>query len=461
MKRFSENFLNKWIAKGRKKPLVVRGARQVGKSTLVRQFAKAKGLSLCEINLERHPTLDSLFKTLDPSRIIQELSLLVKKKILLPNSLLFLDEIQATPHALQALRYFYEDFPDLSVIAAGSLLEFSLSKHQLSMPVGRIEYLHLGPMSFEEYLHACEEFELIERLNHFSFKTTFPQTAHSQLLQRYREYLFVGGMPEVVQTYLINQDWQEVSDKHIALLDTFKDDFSKYAKQKDLLRLHHVFQFIPKAVGHKVKYSTISKEETSKTIREVISLLIKARLFFPVYHSSCSGIPLSAIEDLNIYKLLFLDVGLMNASCGLDWLALSKMDPIELINKGATAEQYIGQHLAYRSKGRQSPHLNYWLRGRKTANAECDYVLSHGDWVIPVEVKAGKTGRLKSLHQFAIEKGNRLAIRFDLNPPSIQSIKQDLRQADHVQTATYSLLSLPTYMVGQVDRLITRIRTES
>lgn len=455
MKRFAEAQLQKWFGKKRRKPLVVRGARQVGKSTLIRQFAAKHELALHEINLERHIHLDDVFKTLDIDVILKELEAICGVNIQKSGSLLFLDEIQATPHAIQALRYFYEDRPDIPVIAAGSLLEFTLSDHQYSMPVGRIEYYHLGPMTFKEFLSEIEP-GLVQYISKFDFETGIPVSAHRKLLKRQREYLFVGGMPEAVLAYGETGSLLDVSEVHASIVDTYQDDFSKYAKQKDLALLRTVFRFIPRSVGKKVKYSNISREHRSKNLKMCIELLTNARICHQVFHSNCSGIPLDADISSKTYKLIFMDVGLVNHMCGVDWIMIQAMDERNLINEGAVAEQFIGQHLLHTDG--KAPRLCYWLRESKSANAEVDYVISRGNWILPIEVKAGKSGSLKSLQQFVLQKNTEFAIRFDLNEPSIQNVSHTTRLKTENKSADYTFLSLPLYLVEELPRLMDHMR---
>ena len=457
MKRLAEKKLRTWLNDPYRKPLIIRGARQVGKSTLVQNFADSNHLNLVEVNLEKHIELDLVFKTLNVQKIMREIEGLTGKNALKPNTLLFLDEIQATPFALQALRYFYEEYPQLPIIAAGSLLEFVLSKHPFSMPVGRIEYLYLGPMTFEEFLFEKDK-ELLKYIHSFDFETSIPDTVHARLLERQREFLFVGGMPEAINRYIQTNELNQATRVHQSIIETYKDDFSKYVGQSQLMRLHRVFNYAPSAVGKKVKYSNIAGDEKARELKAAIALLTKARIVAPVYHSSCSGIPLSAQINDTIYKLLFLDVGLMNRICGLDWLAMRSMDDRTLMNEGSIAEQFIGQHLLFRDLEFTSPELHYWLRERKTSNAEVDYVLSRGDMIFPVEVKAGKSGSLKSLLQFIYEKKVNLAVRFDLNLPSIQTVSHQLLRNKKTETINFSLISLPLYMVSQLHRIIDLIR---
>ena len=455
MHRSAERALGRWFDGPQRKPLVIRGARQVGKSTLVRQFAKSRGLHLNEINLERHPDLESVFRTLDLTHIRRELEGLLGQPLLAPGRMLFLDEIQATPHALPALRYFLEDHPDLPVVAAGSLLEFVLSQHAFPMPVGRIQYFHLGPMSFEEFLAELDP-ALLANLQDCTPENALPHTAHTRLSACQREYLLVGGMPEAVAAYATTRSFADVTPVHQSIVDTYQDDFSRYASPRVLLRLQRVFNHVPRSVGRKVKYTQISREETARELRAAIDLLAKARVITPVFHSACSG---DAEVDWKTYKLLFLDIGLMNRMCGLDWLALKDLDDRRLVNEGSLAEQFVGQHLLYLEEGWETPRLHYWLREGRSANAEVDYAVARGARVVPVEVKAGTSGTLRSLHQFALAKGTRLAVRFDLNPPTVQSVRHQVGGTR--QSVEMTLLSLPLYMVGQLGRLLDRLRQES
>jgi len=454
LERSAEKYLNSWCQKSCMIRLILRGARQVGKSTLVRQFARNNGLILNEVNLEQHLYLDNLFKTLDIDLIIRELDALVGRNIQATGSILFLDEIQATPYAIQALRYFYENKPDLPVISAGSLLEFALADHSFSMPVGRIEYYHMGPITFSEFLSAVEP-GLNQYLSEFHIGSIIPVTAHQKLIKRQREYLFVGGMPEAVSAFAEENSLTEVIAVHRSIAGTYLDDFSKYAKHKDLTLMQKVFRQIPRIIGQKIKYSNISKEGKSRDVKNAIDLLVKARVCHQVFHSHCSGVPLTADINENVYKMLFMDVGMAAYLTGLDWIALQALDGQALVNEGKLAEQFVGQHLLNTF---EPPLLTYWLREVKSANAEVDYVTANGNQVIPVEVKAGKSGALKSLQQFALIKEASLCVRFDLNPPNTGQITHSARVNSGIVPVSYTLLSLPLYMVEELPRIIDEIR---
>ncbi len=457
MERFAEQILRRWLARRRRKPLVLRGARQVGKTALVRQFAAGAGMDLCEVNLERNLYLDGVFSSLDTDRITRELEAV--GGVRLAGSILFLDEVQAAPHALQALRYLYEDRPDFPVVAAGSLLEFVLADHSFSMPVGRIEYLHVGPMSLAEYLRAADP-GLAEHLAALELAVPPPEAAHRRLLRRCREYLLVGGLPEAVLAHGESAGSPiEVAAVHRSIAETYEDDFAKYARNSQLVRLQRLFRSIPGSVGRKVVYRTLDHESRAGEVRDAIDLLVKARLCHRVLHSHCSGLPLGAAVDDRTFKLLFMDVGLMNHVCGVDVPTVDAMDGARLVNEGGIAEQYVGQELTALGAGERPPVLHYWLRKARKGNAEVDYVISRGDWIVPVEVKAGRSGSLKSLLQFAHEKRPPLAVRFDTNPPSLQTVRHTIRTADGLQPVTLQLLSLPLYAVEALPRFIDQLRT--
>lgn len=451
LNRHSKERLRDWLASPRRKPLILRGARQVGKSTLVEAFAREAGLRLVAINCEKNRLLDSAFESLDLAQILPELEAVANQGAIRAESLLFLDEIQATPNALQALRYFYEERPDITVIAAGSLLEFTLSKHNFSMPVGRIQYLHLGPMTFREFIDAFEP-DLLAQLDRIGFETALPDTAHRRLCSLQRRYLYVGGMPEAVAVFKETGSLSEVTEVHREIVETYIDDFAKYARERDLVLLQRVFSSVPRMLGQKIKYTNLAPGERAAHVRRMIDLLVKAQVVLPIFHSHCSGIPLGADIDDSVFKLAFLDVGLANHLCGLNWRTLAEADGTRLINEGGMAEQFVAQELAWLGKGK--PDLTYWHREGRQGNAEVDFTLAIGPAIYPIEVKAGKSGTLKSIQQFVLRKHAPRALRFDLNPPSSQQVIQSARTREGVEDVSYELLSLPLYAVEEIPRLL-------
>jgi predicted AAA+ superfamily ATPase len=294
------------MRKTKRKPLFIRGARQVGKSTLVELFARQQQLTLRCVNLERHPDLAPVFFGKDPEQIIQQIEFLPKMGGIGKGSLLFLDEIQAVPEAIAALRYFHEDMPDLPVISAGSLLEFVLSKHTFSMPVGRIQYLHMGPMTFSEFLSAVDEERLKNFIAHYESGQEVGEVTHQRLLHLLRSYYYIGGMPGAVAAFADTHSYKVASEVHNSIIDTYRDDFPKYIGSRNLNRMLQVFNFAARNVGAKIKYSNISHLDQSATIKKDIELLTMARVIGKVTHSHCSGLPLQADSNGKVYNCSFL-----------------------------------------------------------------------------------------------------------------------------------------------------------
>lgn len=454
MKRKQLNRLTEWLNKPNRKPLVIRGARQVGKSTLVKLFSEVQNTSpLALVNLERHLDLNSTFKSNDPDKILNILEMLPEIKTISDETLIFLDEIQAVPEAIPALRYFYEELPKQPVLAAGSLLEFVLSEHQFSMPVGRVEYLHMGPMTFTEFLDGIGEDKLAKFIRTYQWQDSIESFIHNRLMELLRIYFFVGGMPEAVQVYAETQRFKAVSEVHNSIIETYREDFPKYIGSRNLSRIQNVFNFAARNIGKKVKYSQFSNQNKSATIKADIELLCMARVLSKVIHTHANGLPLQAEMEEKTYKLIFLDIGLMNAISGLGWDVISEVSETSLVNEGVIAEQFIGQHLQAMLSQSPNRQLNYWLRQGRSSNAEVDYVFGLNGQIIPIEVKSGATGRLKSLHQFAGEKNVPLAVRFDTGFPSEQRINTTIKQSAKTVEVDYKLISLPLYLVERLPEL--------
>lgn len=462
--REAELELERWLGRKQRKPLVIRGARQVGKSTLVRRFAAEHRLTLVEINLERHRQLDRLFAANQTHEAVAELEVIGGGSLATKSGgrpLLFLDEIQATPHALPFLRYLAEDFPELPVVSAGSLLEFLLRDHGFSMPVGRIEYLHLGPLTFAEFAAAGvpgaggHTAALLKGAAQASAKKPVPDAAHRALVRLLKDYFLVGGMPEAVAEYAGLGSLAAVGPVHHAILATYKDDFAKYAHgHAALLELHTVLHRVPSLIGQKVKYSNIDPASGSREVKKALELLTLARVIAKVHHSDGEGVPLESGVDQRAFKLLYLDIGLLCAALGIDAQELTGLDDVRFVNQGALAEQFVGQHLLYRGPPYTEPRLHYWLREGKRDNAEVDYVIAQGSRIVPIEVKSGTSGTLKSLHEFMALRRLPCAVRMDLGPMSSQIVTHARSDGKPVR---YQLLSVPLYMIGELPRLITEM----
>lgn len=446
--------LRSWAAQPEHKPLIIRGARQVGKSTLVRQLADDARFALVELNFERNPELREAFASKAPADILTTVRLLTGQSIVAGKTLLFLDAIQAAPEVLVALRYFYEEMPQLHVVAAGSLLEFALAEAHFSMPVGRVEYMYLGPLQFEDFLNAMQEPELASWLQRVSLadlrSTPMVRAVHDRYMELLRQYWVVGGLPEAVANFAADRDFTTVGRVHQSIVATYRDDFGKYSHGALKNRVQIVFDQLPSVVGRKFKYSHVSHEHRAAELAAALQQLCMARVAYKVHHTSANGVPLGAEVDERNFKALYMDVGLMCSALHLSLLDLRRED-LSLVNDGAIAEQFIGQHLLYGCAWYETPNLYYWMREAKSAAAEVDYVIAQGQQVIPVEIKAGKTGTLKSLHRFLLEKQRSFGLRFNGDIPSLR--RDSTQKADKTRLE-FELLSLPLYMVAQARRLV-------
>lgn len=451
MDRDALSDLSRWIQATDRKPLVVRGARQVGKTWLVREFSKRAGRRLMEVNFERDPGDASLFLDRDPSVAVRRLEARFGERIDSSRTMLFLDEIQAAPQVFANLWWFAEDLPELPVVAAGSLLDFVLADHTFSMPVGRISYLHLEPMSFDEFLTAIDEGALRDYLTSYSWDERIPEALHARMLDRYRDYVFVGGMPAPVNIWARDCSMLPCSEAHHRLVATYRDDFHKYAKRVPVDRLARVFDAVPRLLGQKFVYSRVSRDERAAQVRDALDLLCKARVCTRVQATHGTGLPLGAEVRERFFKVIFVDTGLVSAALGLSFATVQSLDEIALVNSGAVLEQAVGQALRGLEPRFMEPALFYWAREERGKEAELDYLIQHGPAIVPVEVKSGKTGTLKSLHFFMGQRKLPLAVRLNADLPSITPVD--------VQTTTglpakYTLLSLPFYLTSQVHRLI-------
>jgi len=364
------------------------------------------------------------------------------------SGILFLDEIQAIPQALSALRYLHEQRPDLAVIAAGSLLEFTLTDASVSMPVGRVEYHFLGPMTFTEFLIARGETLLSQSMQRQLHPETFSAVAHERLCGLLREYLLIGGMPQAVAAYCDNLDPVAASRVHRSILTTYNDDFGKYTKGTDRERIRRIFEVLPTQLAQKVRLNRFHPDWRAADIRRCLELLIRAGVANAVTHCDASGLPLSAQEDPTVYKLFHLDVGLVGNATGTALLSMADFQSGRFINEGVLAEQFVAQQLLCSLPPDVKPKLHYWQRGGSISNAEVDFVLPLGTEVLAVEVKSGSSGSLRSLHQFMLKHQGKTAVRFDLNPPGIQQIETVVGGAATSRSVKYRLVNLPLYLAS-------------
>ena len=437
MKRTIDDELVKWKNMAHRLPLLVRGARQVGKSYAIEKFGQNHFNSLVVINFEFRPELNSCFNSLDPIKIIAKLELLTNSIIRPGETLLFLDEIQQCPQAILSLRYFKEKMPALHVIGAGSLMEFALHDAKFSFPVGRVQFMYMRPLSFSEFLLSLGQERIQQALHETTLKNPFDNALHIHLLGFIRQYFLVGGMPAVVESYLQNKSYLECQNIQSALMQTYRNDFGKFATKTQYKYLQRLFEMAPKLVSEHFKYSKVDAELRARDLQPALEQLCWAGLINLVKKSSASGIPLESQAKENKFKLLFLDIGLMQNVTQVDPKAILENDVLQ-INAGALAEQFVGQELLTAADLYQERRLYFWERDKKSSQAEVDYVISIGANIIPIEVKAGKTGRLRSIKQFMEEKKSSIGLRISSHPLSLDN----------------DILSIPLYLIEQIPRLL-------
>lgn len=399
MKRLIEKQLEQWKENPRRKPLILRGLRQVGKTWSVKSFGNKNFDHIAVIDLERNPAWRKVFDgDLNARRICADLEIITSQKIQPGKTLLFIDEIQSAPRAIAALRYFYEEMPDLHVIAAGSLLEFALK--DFSVPVGRIQFLQMYPLCFAEYLEAIGNEEAAGII--LSAPGPVSQTVHDYLITELRKYFFVGGMPESVQAYKDTSSLRESFEVQKEIIETYRMDFAKYAPHADKLCLNNVFTNLAQNVGRQIKYTRLAEGYSSPTLKKAFELLCLAGVVRKIPSVNPSGLPLGASASPGIFKVIMADIGLMQYLSGMSVeLEYLRSDLLQ-IYRGAMAEQFVGQEMLIAQKG----ELYYWDRQSKSSTAEVDFLAVIDGAVHPVEVKSGASGSLKSLHGYMSSYAN-------------------------------------------------------
>lgn len=393
MERTITKELIDWKTNNRlRKPLLVRGARQVGKSYSIIDFGKKHfNGNVHIVNFERNPEYSKIFDlNLDVQRIISELELLLNKPIQAGEDLLFFDEIQECPNAIKSLRYFYEQKPELHVISAGSLLEFAMQ--DISFPVGRLQILLMSPMTFVEFLQANHMKLLADKIASPEQITSKPIIEKINI--ELRKYFMVGGMPECVKSFVNTNSYLEVAKIQSDLLVTFRQDFSKYATYSDKRCLNTVLTTVATKVGEQIKYSHLAQDFSNPTIKKAFELMETARLYTKIHSASPSGVPLAAGVSEKKFKVVFLDIGLMSNINNLTVQNIPAKSNLSAKFNGKLAEQFIGQELRARREG----NLYYWSRETRGSNAEVDYLIEKEGEIIPIEVKSGSSGQIRSLH---------------------------------------------------------------
>jgi uncharacterized protein len=400
LNRNIDDILLDWKGQVSRKPVLLRGARQVGKSTSVRFFGKSFE-HFVEVNFERDKSVHSFFEgDINVDTICEKLSVYYNTPIVPGKTLLFLDEIQQCVPAITSLRYFYEQFSELHLVAAGSLLEFALAELP-SFGVGRIRSVFMYPLSFYEFLSAKGEHKLLDLIK---AGNPLDEPFHIKLNDYLRNFLVIGGMPEVVSKYLDGKSLLEIQTVLDELQGSIVADFSKYKKSVPSQRLNEVFKAVVVQSGGKFNLSKASANANHSHVKEALALLEKAGLVYSVTHSSANGVPLGAEINEKKRKYLLLDTGLFQRILGLNVGQFLIEKESDVVNKGTIAETFVGLEILKNSNPFIQEQLYYWHRETPTSNAEVDYVIQKDGKVLPVEVKAAIKGSMQSLNLFMKEK---------------------------------------------------------
>lgn len=414
MRRTILNTLKEWKNEKNHKVLLIRGARQVGKTFIVRELAK-EFKHFAEINFEKYTDIRVFFQqNLEPDRICRNLSVYFGIPIVDEDTLLFFDEIQSCPEAIQALRFFYESRPGLHVIAAGSLLEFALADLP-TWGVGRIRSIYMYPISFDEFLLANNQDDLLKLKQSASPENPLNQVFHNRLKAYLKEFLLIGGMPEAVNSFIGNSNDINLVQKVLTdITVSYYDDFAKYKNRAPLLRLREVMNSVARQAGNKFIYSNAGTLSSPVQAKEALELLEMAGLVSKVYHSSGQGLPLGAEVNYKNFKALLHDTAIIQQIAGLKLSDIIIAGNIDMLNKGRIAEIFVGLEIIKYCNVHDKMQLYYWHREKRGSNAEVDYLIEQEGEVIPIEVKSGSSGKMQSLNLFMDERKSSGGIRISL-----------------------------------------------
>ncbi len=425
--------LKKWKTDARRKPLLLMGARQVGKTFLLKAFGDQEYRQTVYLNFEDKPKLKSLFKdSLNPKEIIRNMEIEFEVSVSSEDTLIIFDEVQECPEALNSLKYFNETAKEYHVCAAGSLLGVKLM-HTKGFPVGQVNFQHLYPLSFLEFLHALGELKLHEFLNSYSELTPLPASVHEKTLHFFKIYLYVGGMPEAVNAYLESKNILDVTAVLQAILQAYSLDFAKHAPKNQIMKINQVWESIPGQLAKENKkfiYSVIRKGARAKEFEEAIQWLAEAQMIYKVHNISTPKLPLEAYASLDFFKIYLLDIGLLCAMAHLPPKALIEGDTLFQEFRGALVENYVVQELT-----RNEQPLYYWTSEGK---AEIDFILQRENHIFPIEVKSGNSKRKQSLRVYQDKYQPKLALRF-----SPMNLRKDGK-----------ILNCPLYLIHRLGDLL-------
>ena len=419
--------LKEWKLSHNRKPLIIQGARQVGKTWLIQEFGKTEFKQMVYVNFEDETRLQDLFlQDLNPKRIITTLEMFFQTKVVAENTLIVFDEIQSAQKGLTSLKYFCENAPEYYVIASDSLLGMNLH-NKVSFPVGKVDFLYLYPMSFYEFLLAMEENGLAQILENKQWDILSVFTSKFKEYLKY--YFYIGGMPEVVNDFAANRDWKKVRQIQKKILTAYENDFSKHVPKEEIQRLSMVWNSIPAQLGKENKkfiYGVMREGARARAFEMAIQWLVSSGLLLKTHKISKPAMPLIAYQDLFIFKLFLNDVGLLSAMANLDTKTLVDGNTLFTEFKGALTEQFVIQQLI----SAEIDYIAYWTNDKNSA--EVDFVIQHEGEIIPIEVKAAENLKAKSFKLFCEKFNTKNAIRTSLS--------------DYRQEAWFT--NVPLYLIG-------------
>lgn len=426
--------LKHWKQSEWRKPLVIQGARQVGKTWIMREFGRREYQHTAYLSFVDTPHAASIFEGgYDVEGVMQAISLMTGVPVEPGNTLVVLDEIQECERALNALKFLRENAPQYHIMAAGSLLGVAVRQRQMSFPVGQVDFLHLHPLNFREFLAALGEENLVETLENANEKLL--RVIHGKLVNRLKEYLYVGGMPEVVSIYAQSRDFSEVRRVQLQIIQGYENDFSKYTAPRDVPRIHAVWNSVPIQLARenrKFVYKYLGEGARAREYEMAVEWLILCGLLHRVRRISKPGVPLAAYESPNAFKLYGIDCGLLGAMARLDSRSMVENNAIFEEFKGALTEQFVLQELLSSTDWK----LAYWEP--ENGMAEVDFVAQAGNEVIPIEVKAGVNLRARSLASYRARYEPTVSLRSSLAPLEYNS----------------GLWNIPLYLVSGAEKML-------
>lgn len=432
MKRIAYEGLLKWKSKQNRKPLLIKGARQVGKTWLMKEFGKNEYESVAYINFEKATQLANLFEVdFDIPRILRSVQLITGIIPKPGETLIIFDEIQSVKRGLLSLKYFYEDAPEYHIIAAGSLLGLSIHKDD-SFPVGKVDFLELYPLSYEEFIVALGKNSLLDALHRRDWELT--KAFKSNYIELLKQYYYIGGMPEVVKSFIQNNDYNEVREIQNSILESYNNDFSKHSPIEIVPRIKMIWNSIPSQLAkenRKFIYGAVKSGGRAKEFEVAIMWLEDAGLIHKISRVSNASLPLEGFVDIGAFKLFMVDIGLLGAKSGLDAKTIIEGNTIFGQYKGALTEQYVLQQL----KCSTGIETYYW--SSEQGIAEIDFLIQTGGKVIPIEVKAEENLKAKSLKSFRDKFHPELSIRTSMS---------DFREEE-------TLTNLPLYGISLINSL--------